>query len=76
MIQIDTTGRIIIDGQPTGLGVRQAIHGSVIYRAETTTTPYSEVKLPKSRYTLSTEQGQAEFERDILAVLATTEGGE
>ena len=70
MIQIDTTNRIILNGQPTGLGVRQAIHGSIIYRAETASTPYEEIKLPQKRYTLSTEQGQAEFERDILAVLA------
>jgi hypothetical protein len=69
MIQIDTTSRIVINGKPTGLAVRQAIHGSIVYKAETAFTPYAEVKLPKNRYTLSTEQGQAEFERDILSVL-------
>lgn len=70
MIQIDTTNRIILNGQPTGLAVRQAIHGSIIYRAETASTPYEEINLPKTRYTLSTEQGQAEFERDLVTVLA------
>lgn len=69
MIQIDTTNRIILNGQPTGLAVIQHLGGSTICRLKTSTTPFDEIKMPKRRYTLSTEAGQAEFEADIKAIL-------
>lgn len=68
MIQIDTTNRILVNGKQTGLAIGQHLAGSTIYRPETSTTPYAEIRMPKSRYTLSTEAGRAEFEQDILAV--------
>jgi hypothetical protein len=72
MIQIDTTGRIILNGQQTGLAVGQHIAGSTIYRPECLITgkKFKEIKMPQTRYTLSTEAGRAEFERDVLSAMA------
>ena len=71
MIQIDTTGRIIVNGQQIGLAISQHLAGSRIYRPECLVTgkKFKEIKMPKSRYTLSTEAGRAEFERDILSAM-------
>lgn len=70
MIQIDTTNRIVIDGKPSGLAVAQHLAGSTVYKPETSTSAFQEIRMPKSRYTLSTEAGRNEFETDIKAVLA------
>jgi hypothetical protein len=72
MIQIDTTGRIIINGKQTGLAVGQHLAGSTIYRPECLITgkAFEEIKMPQSRYTLSTETGRADFERDILTAMS------
>ena len=69
MIQIDSTSSILIDGKQTGLAVVQHLVGSTIYRPETASLTYAEIKMPKSRYTLSTDAGRAEFEEDIKSVL-------
>lgn len=72
MIQIDNTGRIIIDGKQTGLAVCQHLAGSTIYRPECLFTgkAFKEIKMPQSRYTLSTDAGRADFERDILSAMS------
>ena len=69
MIQIDTANCILIDGKQTGLRVAQHLAGSTIYKPETASSSFAEIRMPKSRYTLSTEAGRAEFEADIKSVL-------
>lgn len=70
MIQINTHNQILIDGQRTGLSVKQTVNGTVVshyYGAEVLP-----VSLPHTRYSLSHDApasgvaGRSQFERDIV----------
>ena len=70
MLQINTHNQILIDGERTGLSVKQAAHGTIVthyYGSELFTVP-----MPHVRYSLSHDAptsgvaGKAQFERDVL----------
>lgn len=79
MIQIDTTNRIVIDGNRTPLAVTQTGDGTVVYTPESRLSgqAYVEHKMPHRRYSLAHDApasgiaGRAEFEAHVKAVLAT-----
>lgn len=52
MIQIDTSDRILLDGHPTGLALRQVREGTVIYTPEIAATGqrYKVHQMPHARY--------------------------
>ncbi|MEY4427216.1 MAG: hypothetical protein RL535_1514 [Pseudomonadota bacterium] len=70
-VKIYTNGRIELDGQDTGLGVFQHLAGSHICRRENVFKgiAHSEIKMPRNRYTLSTDSGRAEFDSDIRSIV-------
>lgn len=76
MLTIDTSNRISIDGQATGLAVTQRRDGTVVYTPEGTSRPYAEHKMPHARYSTAHEKpasgaaGRIQFEEDIRALLA------
>ena len=49
VVTIDTTHRIAIDGQDTGLAVKQSLDRTVVYTPE----PYCEHPMPHPRYSTS-----------------------
>ncbi len=57
MIQIDTSDRILLDGHPTGLALRQVREGTVIYTPEIAATGqrYKVHKMPHARYSLAND---------------------
>lgn len=77
MIQIDTTNRIILDGQQTGLALVQRASGTVIYTPESSESAYREHKMPESRYSTSHDApasgaaGRAVLETHIRSLLAS-----
>jgi hypothetical protein len=70
-VKIYTNGHIELDGQDTGLGVFQHLAGSHICRRANVFKgiAHSEIKMPRNRYTLSTDSGRADFESDIRSIL-------
>lgn len=76
MIQVDTTNRILIDGQPTGLAIAQRQDGTVIYTPEGVTTAYRAHNMPHARYSTAHDApasgaaGRSQLEADIRALLA------
>lgn len=78
MVQIDTTNRIIINGQRTALAVTQNGNGTVVYTPESRLSgqAYVEHKMPHQRYSLAHDApssgvaGRTEFEADVKALLA------
>lgn len=77
MLSIDTSNRITIDGQVTGLAVTQRRDGTVVYTPEGINKAYAEHKMPHARYSTAHDApasgaaGRAQFEADIRALLAT-----
>ncbi|MEJ6003885.1 hypothetical protein [Paucibacter soli] len=79
MIQIDTSSRIVIDGNRTPLAVTQKGDGTVVYTPESRLSgqAYIEHKMPHQRYSLAHDApasgvaGRAEFESDVKALLAS-----
>lgn len=85
MIQVTTNNEILIDGQPTGLSVTQAAHGTVVYSPEKRLydgrgrdigqQKYLEHKMPHLRYSLAHDApasgvaGKGQFEADIRELL-------
>lgn len=82
MIKIDTTNRISINGQPTGLAVVQRAAGTVVYTPESRASgiEYKEHPMPHTRYSLAHDTpasgaaGRSQFEADILALLERLNG--
>lgn len=76
MLSIDTSNRITIDGQVTGLAVTQRRYGTVVYTPEGISTTYKEHKMQHARYSTAHDApasgvaGRAQFEADIRALLA------
>jgi hypothetical protein len=71
MLQINSHNQILIDGQQTGLSVKQTTQGTVVkhhYHSDVFTVP-----MPCKRYSLSHAQasngvpGLSQFENDILS---------
>lgn len=79
MILIDTTNRIVIDGQRTPLAVIQRGDGTVVYTPESRLSgqAYVEHEMPHKRYSLAHEAptsgvaGRAEFESDVKTLLSS-----
>lgn len=76
-LQISTTNEIIIDGKWTGLRVKQARDGTVVYTPEFESRKYREHKMPHVRYSTahpapsSGVPGCDQFESDIRRLLET-----
>jgi len=76
MLTIDTSNRISIDGQATGLAVTQCRGGTVVYTPEGIGRPYAEHKMPHFRYSTAHDSpasgaaGRVQFEADIRALVA------
>ena len=76
-ITIDTSNRIQIDHQPTGLALAQRREGTVIYTPEGVASKYAEHKMPHARYSsahdtpASGAAGRAQLEADIRALIKT-----
>ena len=83
-MNIAENGRISINGQFTGLGVTQAKEGTVVYTVETYNrftnldgAKYKTHQMPQVRYSLAHDKpasgaaGRADFERDLLALIAS-----
>lgn len=74
-LSIDTSNRIIMNGQQTGLAVVQRKSGTVVYTPETASTRYAEHKMPHERYSLTHEvpasgaAGKQLFEADVAELL-------
>lgn len=75
MLTIDTSNRISIDGQSTGLAVTQRRDGTVVYTPEGIGRPYAEHKMPHARYSTAHDSpasgvaGRGQFQADIRALL-------
>jgi hypothetical protein len=75
MLTIDTSNRISINGQPTGLALTQRREGTVIYTPEGIGRAYAEHKMPHARYSTAHDApasgaaGRAQLEADIVALL-------
>lgn len=75
MLTIDTSNRISIDGQATGLAVTQRRDGTVVYTPEGIGRAYAEHKMPHARYSTAHDQpasgaaGRVQFEADIRALV-------
>ena len=75
MLTIDTSSRISINGQPTGLSLTQRREKTVIYTPEGIGRAYAEHKMPHARYSTAHDApasgaaGRAQLETDILALL-------
>ena len=83
-MDIAVNGRININGRFTGLGVTQAKEGTVVYTVETYNqytnlagAKYKTHAMPQVRYSLAHDKpasgaaGRADFERDLLALMAS-----
>ena len=82
-MDIAANGRISINGHFTGLGVTQSKEGTVVYTAETYNRftnegrKYKTHPMPQARYSLAHNKpasgaaGRADFERDLLALIAS-----
>ncbi len=76
-IQIDTTGRILLDHAYTGLALAQNRDGTVIYTPEGINTKYTGHKMPHARYSAAHDApasgaaGRAQLEKDIRALIVT-----
>lgn len=83
MIEITTNNAILLDGQPVGLSLRQAQHGTVIYTPASVDgrVPYREHLMPHRRYSASHDApatgvpGRAELEADVRALVARLDAG-
>lgn len=83
MIEITTNNAILLDGQPTGLALRQAQHGTVIYTPASVDgrVPYREHPMPHRRYSASHDApstgapGRAALEADVRALVARLDAG-
>ena len=58
MLQIDTSGSIIINGLDTGLKLTQRREGTVVYTPEKSGQDYREHKLPSDRYSAAHDNPQ------------------
>ncbi len=71
MLTIDTSNRISIDGQSTGLAVTQRRDGTVVYTPEGIGRAHADHKMPHARYSTAHDKpasgaaGRAQFEADI-----------
>ncbi len=80
MLTIDTSDRIIIDGQATGLALTQRRDGTVIYTPEAFGRPYAEHQMPRPRYSSVHEKpasgaaGRTQLEADVRKLLALKQG--
>lgn len=74
MIKIDTSNRIRLDGQDTGLALTQRASGTVVYTPEGRHA-YREHKMPHARYSTAHDApasgaaGRAKLEDDVRALL-------
>lgn len=86
-IKIDAGARILIDGQSTGLALRQVREGTIIYTPESVATgrSYKAHAMPYARYSAAHDApnkpgesydpaktaGRAQLEADVRALLIT-----
>jgi hypothetical protein len=82
MMTIDTSNRINIDGNSTGLAVTQRREKTVVYTPECASSgrKYQEHTMPHARYSTAHDKpasgaaGRAQFEADILELAARLGG--
>ena len=88
MLQIDTSGSILIDGRDTGLKLTQRRDCSVIYTPEKIGRAYAEHAMPCARYSAAHDApskpgqpydpnvtaGRSQLESDVRSLLSTLKG--